>query len=78
MCRKPSISGNEVTENQVAYRERFREAVAYGRSVMADAEMLAIYKQVSERKDIPVFALTVADFFNAPTINDVDLLAYTG
>jgi hypothetical protein len=78
MCRKPDVSGNDATEGQAAHRERFRKAVAYGRSVMADAEMLAMYKQASERRDIPVFALTVADFFNAPTINDVDLSTYTG
>jgi len=78
MCRKPDLSGNDATQGQAAHRERFREAVAYGRSVMADADMLAMYKQASVRRDIPVFALTVADFFNAPTINEVDLSAYAG
>jgi hypothetical protein len=78
MCRKPAVSDSDTTEAQAAHRERFRKAAAYGRSVMADAEKLEMYKQAAERKDIPVFALTIADFFNVPTINEVDLLAYTG
>ena len=78
LCRKPDVSDNEVTENQAAHRERFRQAVAYGRSVMADEDMRAIYDQVAERKGMPVFALTVADFFNAPSISEVNLSAYNG
>jgi hypothetical protein len=78
LCRKPDVSDNEVTENQAAHRARFRQAVAYGRSVMADAGMRAIYDQAAERKGIPVFALTVADFFNAPSISEVNVSAYEG
>ena len=78
LCRKPNFSNTEISEDQAAHRERFRQAVAYGRSVMADADMRAIYSQAAERKGMPVFALTVADFFNAPTLNEVDLSAYKG
>jgi hypothetical protein len=78
MCRKPDFSNVELSDNQAEHRERFRRAVAFGRSVMADPELRAMYEQASERKDIPVFALTVADFFNAPTISEVNLSAYDG
>jgi len=78
MCRKPDFSNIELSDNQAEHRERFRQAVAYGRSVMADPDLRAMYEQASERKDIPVFALTVADFFNAPSITGVDLSAYNG
>jgi hypothetical protein len=78
LCRKPDFSDNEITEDQAAHRERFRQAVAYGRSVMANEDMREIYNQAAERKGIPVFALTVADFFNAPSINEVNLSAYNG
>ena len=77
MANKPTMRA-ELSEDQAAHRIRFRRAVAYGRSVMANAEVRAIYDLVAEKKEIPVFALTVADFFNAPDIQDLDVLAYTG
>jgi len=78
MARRPDLSGNEASEGQEAHRERFREAVAYGKSAMADDTMRKFYEQVAKERDIPVFALTVADFFNAPTINDMDVTGYAG
>jgi hypothetical protein len=78
LARKPDFSDTEVSEDQAAHRERFRQAVAYGRSVMADSDAREIYSQAAERKGIPLFALTVADFFNAPSITGVDLSAYNG
>ena len=77
MANKPTMSA-ELSQDQAAHRIRFGRAVAYGRSVMADAEVRAVYKEVAHRKDMPIFALTVADFFNAPTIHEVDLSAYNG
>jgi hypothetical protein len=52
--------------------------VAYGRLVMADPNMRDLYSQAADRKGMPLFAFTVADFFNAPSINEVDLSTYTG
>jgi hypothetical protein len=78
MCRKPDLSNIELSDSQVEHQERFRQAVAYGRTVMADPDKRAMYEQAAERKDIPVFALTVADFFNVPSIQEVDLSAYKG
>ncbi|MFN8414080.1 MAG: hypothetical protein U0Z26_17000 [Anaerolineales bacterium] len=75
---KPGQSTSEPTPAQVAHRERFGEAVAYGKSVMADADLRAQYEQVAKEKDTPVFALTVADFLNPPTIKEVDSSAYHG
>jgi hypothetical protein len=53
MCRKPDLSDSETSDSQAAHRERFRQAVAYGRSVMADEEMHEMYTQAAERKGIP-------------------------
>jgi hypothetical protein len=78
LSRKPDFSNTVISEGQAAHRERFRQAVAYGRSVMADAAMRSIYGQAAVRKGMPVFALTIADFFNAPSIEEVDLSAYMG
>jgi hypothetical protein len=45
---------------------------------LADEQVRAIYEEAAKHKNVPVFALTIADFFNAPTVDDVDLSAYNG
>ena len=75
--RKPS-GGAEPTEDQVAQRERFKLAAAYGKSVMGDQATLAMYAEAAKNKKMPVFALMVADFLHAPTIVNVDVSAYHG
>ena len=75
--RKPSVTG-EPTIEQVAQRERFRQAAVYGKSALANPSIRAQYEEVAKTKNMPVFAATVADFLNAPTIENVNLAAYTG
>ncbi len=62
----------------MAHRDRFADAVMYGRMVMADPDEKAFYDDAAKDKGLPVFSLTVADFFNAPTVNEVDLALYQG
>jgi hypothetical protein len=78
ISRMPDRSGLEPTEAQTAARERFRQATLYGKMVMADAEAKAIYEEAAKAKGQPVFSLMVADFFNAPSVDEVDLSKYTG
>lgn len=78
LSRKPDLSGVVVTEAQTAARERFRQATLYGKMVMADPTTKAIYEEEAKAKGQPVFSLTVADFFNAPSVDEVDLSAYAG
>ena len=78
VSRKPDTSNVVYSENQIAHRQRFKQAAAYGKSVMADAETRELYEAAAKAKDMPVFALTVADYFNAPTIDMLDLSAYNG
>jgi len=75
--RKPTMSG-EPTVEQVAHRERFKQAAAYGKSALANPTVRELYEDAAKDKNIPIFALTVADFFNAPTIDNVDVSTYTG
>ena len=75
--RKPTMSG-EPTVDQVAHRERFKQAAAYGKSALANPTVRELYEDAAKDKNIPVFALTVADFFNAPVIDTADLSTYTG
>ncbi len=78
VSRTPDVEGREWTEAQVAHREQFRQAALYGKLVLADPETRTIYEQAAQAKGKPVFSLTVADFFNAPSVDKVDLADYTG
>jgi hypothetical protein len=46
--------------------------------VLADPEARALYEEAAAAEGKPIFSLTVADFFNAPTVDEVDVSAYTG
>lgn len=78
LSRKPDMEGRPATEAQVAAREQFRQAAVYGKMVMADPEAKAIYDKAAASKGQPVFSLTVADFFNAPSVDEVDLSGFSG
>ena len=75
--RKPSGSA-EPTENQMEHRERFKQAAVYGKSALANPATRELYEAAAKSKNMPVFALTVADFFNASAIDALDLSAYNG
>ena len=77
VSRKPTTSG-EITPAQAEQRERFRQAAAYGKFALANQTTRAIYDAASEEKDIPAFALCVADFLNLPSVDNVDTSAYQG
>jgi hypothetical protein len=78
IARKPDLEGWEPTPAQAAQREQFRQAALYGKTVMADPVAKAIYDDVAETRGIPVFSVTVADFFNLPSVDEIDLSEYTG
>jgi hypothetical protein len=76
--RKPDRTGIQPTEAQLEHQERFRQAVLYGRLVMADPDMRTAYEKAAKTKGKPLFSLTVADFFNTPVVDEVDLSNYGG
>ncbi len=78
IARKAGEQTDEPSEAQAAQRERFRQAVIYARTVLADAEARALYEQAAAHKGKPAFALSVADFLNPPCIDELDLSAYGG
>jgi hypothetical protein len=78
VARKPDLVGREPTEAQAAVREQFRQAALYGKMVMADPATKTIYEEAAKAKGQPVFSLTIADFFNAPSVDEVDLSGHAG
>jgi hypothetical protein len=78
VCPRPDRSNIVPTENQVAHRERFKKASRYGRQVMADAEARSLYGALAKERDLPITALSIADFLNAPVIHEVGVFGYSG
>jgi hypothetical protein len=76
--RVPDTGGRTPTARQAAHRERFRLATVYGSTVVADPATKAVYEPAAKQKGLTVFALTIADFLNAPAVDEIDLSAYTG
>jgi hypothetical protein len=56
----------------------FKKAINYAKSVMADETTRAFYESRCTDKETNAFALSVGDFLNAPTIDDLDLSGYKG
>ena len=78
IARKPDVGKRVLSPAQVAVTERFRQAVSYGKMAMADPLARAAYQQAAQEKKRPVFSLMIADFFNTPSVDEIDLSAYTG
>lgn len=78
LARKPDASDRPPTPKQAAQRERFRQAALYGRMTLADPDSRTFYEGEAHKRHVPLFSLTVADFFHAPTIDEIDVSAYHG
>src|SRR5262245_44537051 len=75
--RKPSFLA-EPTPEQAAHRERFKQAAGFGKSVMADGSLRALYQAMAESKDMSTFNAAIADFLSLPSIANVGLTDYHG
>ena len=76
-CLKPSAK-RTLSQAEINNRERFKQAAAYGKLALANPATRALYEQAAKEKDVPVFSVCVADFFNAPTVQSMDFSAYNG
>lgn len=74
----PDRSNIVPTENQIAQRERFKQASRYSRQVRADAEARALYDALAKQRDLSINALAIADFLNLPVIHSVNVFGYSG
>ena len=63
VSRKPDMSNVVSSDNQIAQRERFKQAAAYGKAALANPTVRALYDAAAKSKDMPVFAATIADFY---------------
>jgi hypothetical protein len=67
------------SEKQQKQRKRFQKATIYAKVATDDPETKEQYAAKAKKsKGITAYNIAVADFFNAPDIETVDLSAYTG
>jgi hypothetical protein len=78
LARKPDTSGRVWTPAQEQHREQFRQAALYGKMSSADPVLRAFYEALARAQGKPLFSLMVADFFNRPTVDQVDVSGYHG
>ena len=73
----PPKQGKSPSVKQKAQRRRFQEAIFYAKEAMATPELAELYATGSKKGKKP-YNVAVADFLNAPDIDEVDLSAYHG
>lgn len=78
VARKSSPSRQEPTPAQLATRERFRAGAQYGKLVMADPTLKALYAAAAKAKKKPIFSVMVADYLHRPNVSAISLEEYTG
>ena len=74
--RKARVTADP-TEGQLQHRARFKQAAAYGKTVMANPVVRPLYEAAAKVRKMPIYSVIVADYFNAPTIHSIDLSQYT-
>jgi hypothetical protein len=74
-----TTSNHEPTEGQKAHQKLFQKAVLYAKSQMGDPATKAAYEAKAQGSEkLSAYNIAVADFFNAPDIEEIDMSGYTG
>jgi hypothetical protein len=77
MGRLPESDG-ELSAAQIAHNKRFQEAVDFGKFILSDDTVRPLYEQAAEQRGMPIMAVCVADFFNAPGVTTLETMNYKG
>jgi hypothetical protein len=65
------------TDKQKEVQSKFKNAIVYGKAVMNDPDLKAMY-QAAAKKDQSAYNLAVRDAFKAPEISSINTALYTG
>lgn len=77
VSQAPEKKERPATESETQRRSRFGMAILYGKGAVKDPTIKAAYEEQAEENQ-SAFNVAVADFMNAPEIDEVDVTAYTG
>jgi len=79
VSKAPKERTGEASEAQKEHREKFQEAIIYGKASIQDADTKAMYEaKADHEKNITAYNVAVADMMNAPKIEEIDLSNYKG
>ncbi len=74
----PDASTRPPTLAQQEVQSRFQQAAAFGRSMLADPARRPRYEQLAKARNLPLFSVAIADYFNPPVVGEIDASAYHG
>jgi hypothetical protein len=77
VASKPKERTGELSEAQKEHHKRFQQAVIYAKSALSNPETKQAYKDAAQQGE-SAYNVAVADFMNAPDIEEIDLSKYTG
>lgn len=77
VSRVPQKSSQPPTAAQEAVKQKFQQAVLYGKSVNANPAQKAAYEDQAKEGQ-SAYNVAIADFFNAPDIEEINVADYTG
>ena len=75
---KKPVRTKEQGMDELARQERFKEAVAYAKSVLADPLAREFYAPIALQRDISVYNVALGDFLKLPEIKPLNLTRYKG
>jgi len=68
IMKKPDMSKVKWSKAQKGHRQRFQQAIAYARAVLADPKIRARYARAAAKKGKRAFDLAVSDFFHGKNL----------
>ncbi len=78
MCKSP-IGRGKTSAKQEQQQEKFKKASQYAKQALEDPVLSAEYAlEAKRRKGLSAYNVAVADYLISPTIDKVDVSAYTG
>src|SRR5690349_1872516 len=63
----------EPSNAQLAHQDRFKQAVSFAKSALANPTLRAFYEPIAAEREISVYALAIADFLKEPSFQSLDL-----
>jgi len=63
ITKVPDMSKVKWSKAQKAHRQRFKEAVAYAKSAMANSKVRTVYEKAAAKQNKRPFDMAVSDFF---------------
>ncbi|MCE5331056.1 MAG: hypothetical protein LLF95_02825 [Bacteroidales bacterium] len=77
VASKPKERTGELSPAQKEHHKLFQQAVIYAKSALVNPETKEAYKEAADEGE-SAYNVAVADFMNAPDIDEIDLSKYTG